>query len=69
MEEQAHGRKAHQNEAEASEMRQQNLCLGQQQADAMDAQQQLLYECQVHQSCGMQRALERRLLAEQNFQA
>eukprot|EP00975_Prorocentrum_lima_P010880 2313152-Prorocentrum_lima.AAC.1 len=28
-----------------------------------------MYECQVYQRCGVQRALKNRLLAEQNLQA
>eukprot|EP00975_Prorocentrum_lima_P054912 11514447-Prorocentrum_lima.AAC.1 len=45
------------------------LLLEQQQTQARDASQQLMYECQVYQSCGLQRALENTLLAEQNRQA
>eukprot|EP00975_Prorocentrum_lima_P027554 5790363-Prorocentrum_lima.AAC.1 len=45
-------------------MKQQLLLLEQQQGLDVDAQQQLLSECKVDQSCGMQQAP-----AEQNFQA
>eukprot|EP00975_Prorocentrum_lima_P028941 6081425-Prorocentrum_lima.AAC.1 len=50
-------------------MRQRILLLEQQQVHAMDASQRLIGECQVNQSCGMQQALENRLLEEQNLQA
>eukprot|EP00975_Prorocentrum_lima_P032885 6905238-Prorocentrum_lima.AAC.1 len=50
-------------------MRQQILSLEQQQIQGRDASQQLIYECQVCQSCGMQQALENRRLVEQNLQA
>eukprot|EP00975_Prorocentrum_lima_P014708 3118423-Prorocentrum_lima.AAC.1 len=56
-------------DGEASEMRQRLVLLEQQQIQAMDASQQLMYQCQVYQSCGMQRALENRQLAEQNLPA
>eukprot|EP00975_Prorocentrum_lima_P045516 9528261-Prorocentrum_lima.AAC.1 len=70
MEEQASGREAHQTaEAEASERRQPSLLLEQQQVHAMDASQRLRFECQLYESCGMQRALANKLLAEHNNQA
>eukprot|EP00975_Prorocentrum_lima_P014991 3179663-Prorocentrum_lima.AAC.1 len=50
-------------------MSQRIMLLEQQQIQARDASQQLIYDCQVYQSCGMQRALENRLLAEQNLHA
>eukprot|EP00975_Prorocentrum_lima_P039868 8374578-Prorocentrum_lima.AAC.1 len=56
-------------EADASETRQQILLLEQKQIQVRDASQQLMYECQVYQSCGLQRALEDRLQVEQNPQA
>eukprot|EP00975_Prorocentrum_lima_P007918 1695535-Prorocentrum_lima.AAC.1 len=45
------------------------LLLEQQQSVAVDTHQQLLNECKVYQSCGMQQALENNMLAEQNLQA
>eukprot|EP00975_Prorocentrum_lima_P062442 12885672-Prorocentrum_lima.AAC.1 len=49
-------------EDEASEMRQQVLWLEQQQSVDVDMHQRLLSECKVYESCGVQRALENRLL-------
>eukprot|EP00975_Prorocentrum_lima_P062140 12884002-Prorocentrum_lima.AAC.1 len=70
MEEQASGRQAHhRTEAEVPQMRQHILLLEQQQVQAMDVSQRPRYECQLYDSCGMQRALENRLLEEQNIQA
>eukprot|EP00975_Prorocentrum_lima_P042079 8846642-Prorocentrum_lima.AAC.1 len=57
MEEQAHRRQAQQrSETRALEVRQQTLLLEQQPGHASDVHQQLLYERQMYQSCGMQRA-------------
>eukprot|EP00975_Prorocentrum_lima_P069974 12929334-Prorocentrum_lima.AAC.1 len=50
-------------------MRRQMLLLEQQQSVAVDVHQQLLNERKVYQSCGMQQALDNRVLAEQNLQA
>eukprot|EP00975_Prorocentrum_lima_P037618 7911280-Prorocentrum_lima.AAC.1 len=50
-------------------MRQRIVLREQQQIQAMDASQRLIYECRVFQSCGMQRELENRLPGEQNLQA
>eukprot|EP00975_Prorocentrum_lima_P044665 9357912-Prorocentrum_lima.AAC.1 len=49
-------------------MRQQVLLLEQQQSVAVDIHQQLLSECKVNESCGMQQVLENRMLRDQNLQ-